>query len=141
MRMRGRVKLLEGMRFLTSGDSGHEIIMGSSDEGDVLGPGPMEIVVLAAACCTAMDVVHILRTMRQPLAGLEVYIEAERSEKDPKVLMSLDIHYRVSGKGLKEESVQQAIDLSHDRYCSVGIMLQRAGVKLTTTLEIADTQL
>ncbi len=129
---------MEGMRFLASGDSGHEIIMDSSDNGDTQGPGPMEVVVLAATCCTAMDIAHILRTMRQPLAELEVYTEAERSEEEPRVLKSLDIRYRVSGKGLREESVQQAIDLSHDRYCSVGIMLQRAGVKLTTTLEIVD---
>lgn len=141
MLIRGRVKLMEGMRFLTRGDSGHDVIMDSSDDGDLLGPSPIELVVLAAGCCTAIDVVHILQRMHQPLSNLEVEIEAERSEEDPKVLEKLAFRYRVSGKGVREESVQRAIDLSTERYCSIGVMLRRAGVELSTNLESVDMQL
>ncbi|MFQ5838481.1 MAG: OsmC family protein [Thermoplasmata archaeon] len=135
--MRGRVKLVEGMRFFASADSSAGIVMDSgTDEGEVLGPSPMETVMLAAGCCSAMDIVHILEKMRQPPQDLEIGLEAERAEEDPRVFTSLRIHYRLKGGGLKKDSVERAISLSVERYCSVSIMLKRAGVRITTSFEI-----
>ncbi len=135
--MRGRVKHLEAMRFLVSGDTSHGLILDSSDEERVLGPGPMEMVMLSAACCSAMDVVYILRKMRQPPEDLEVEVEAQRAEEDPKVFTSLRLRYRLRGENLKGESVERAIRLSRERYCSVVVMLERAGVDVSTDYEVS----
>jgi putative redox protein len=136
--MRGRVKLIEGMRFVVSADSEHGIILDSaSEDGRALGPSPMEMVMLAAGCCSAMDLVYILGRMRQPLKGLEVSLEAERAEDDPRTFTDIKMHCRLQGDGLEEEAVERAIGLSQEKYCSVSIMLKRAGVKVSTTFEIS----
>lgn len=135
--MRGVVKRVEGLRFVVAGDSSHGVILDSATEGsETLGPSPMEMVMLAAGCCSAMDVVYILERMRQPLEDLEVYLEAERAQEDPRVFTSLRMHYRVKGGGLRKESVEKAINLSQERYCSVSIMLRRAGVDVSTSFEV-----
>ena len=51
-------------------------------------------------------------------------MQAERAESDPKVFTKIHIHFIVTGKGLKEEQVKRAIELSADKYCSASIMLQ-----------------
>jgi putative redox protein len=136
--MKGKVKLIEGMRFVVNADSSHGVILDSGGEGEkALGPSPMEMVMLAAGCCSAMDIVYILGRMRQPLEDLEVSLKAERAEEDPRVFTSLRMHFRVRGEGLREESVERAISLSQERYCSVSIMLRRAGVEVTTSFEVA----
>ncbi len=141
MQVRGKVKLLEGMRFTASANSGPDVIMGSSDDMDeVRAPSPMELVMLAAGCCTAMDVVQILRKMRQPPSDVEVDLVAERSEEDPRVFKTISFTYRLSGEGLEEASVRRAVKLSQETYCSVGVMLRRAGVEMPTYIEIEDMQ-
>ncbi len=136
--MKGRIRLVEGMRFLASTDSNHGIIFDAgSDGGGTVGPSPMEAVLLAAGCCTAMDVVYILKRMRQPLDGLEVVVEAERAEEDPRVFTSMTIHYKVKGKDLKADSVERAINLSLERYCSVTNMLREGAVKVSSEFDIS----
>lgn len=133
--MHGKVRLVEGMRFVAS-TGVHSVVMDSSEEGSAAGPSPMETVMLAAGCCTAMDVVHILRKMRQEPEDLEVRLEAERASEDPKVFAKLRVHYAAAGQDLKEEAVKRAVSLSLERYCSVLIMLQRAGVEVSSSVEV-----
>lgn len=114
--------------------------MDSSDD-EALGPSPMELVVLAAGCCTAVDVANILRKMHQPTFEMEVEIEAQRAAEHPRVLKSIEFRYRLAGKGLEEGAVRRAVDLSHERYCSVGVMLRRAGVEISTDIRIDEAHL
>ena len=48
----------------------------------------------------------------------------------------IHLHYRVRGTGVKESEVKRAIDLSAEKYCSVGVMLRRGGVEFVNTHEI-----
>ncbi len=135
--MRGKIRHLEAMRFLASANSHHAMILDASNgEEGVLGPSPMETVMLAAGCCSAMDVVYILKRMRQPLEDLEVEVEAQRAEGHPAVFTSLELRYRASGHGLQKKSLERAIRLSREKYCSVVIMLERAGVTISTRYRI-----
>jgi putative redox protein len=100
------------------------------------GPSPMQAALLAAMGCTASDVAAILGKEREAVTSLEIEADAVRSEEAPKVLTEVHLHFRIRGEGVHEANVKRAIDLSTEKYCSVGIMLRRGGVAWRTSYEI-----
>ena len=48
------------------------------------GATPMELLAVALAGCTSMDVISILQKMRQPLEAFRVEVGGERAEEHPK---------------------------------------------------------
>jgi putative redox protein len=94
--------------------------------GDLPGnPGiwPMEMILLGLAGCTGVDVVNILRKKRQPLKALRVEVRAKRADDHPKVYTEIEIAYLLEGEGLSHDAIEQAIELSERKYCSVSAML------------------
>jgi putative redox protein len=86
--------------------------------------------------CTAADVVLILRKQRVPFTSLEIEADAERAAENPKVFTKIRMHYKIRGSGVSDSAVKRAIDLSSEKYCTVGIMLRRGGVEFVNTHEI-----
>ncbi len=127
---------MEKLRFLATTETSQELILDAS-EGETLGPSPMEAAFLAAGTCSATDVVHILGRMGQPLEDLQVELEAKRASESPRVLTTMHLKFRLRGKGLEKSAVERAIRLSKEKYCSVLLMLQRGGVQVSTSYEIA----
>jgi len=125
--MKARVHLTEGITFVAESGSGHALVVDASPEvgGRNLGPRPMELVLMGAGACTAVDVVLILRKARQSIAGCVVELEAERAESDPKVFTRIHFHFVVTGTGLAVAQVDRAIKLSRDKYCSATAMLAK----------------
>jgi putative redox protein len=82
-------------------------------------PSPIECLLVAAATCTATDVVGILAKERVVLASLEVYVSAERRATHPRRLTAIRFEFIVSGAGATELKARRAIDLSLEKYCSV----------------------
>ncbi|HLI46019.1 MAG TPA: OsmC family protein [Geobacterales bacterium] len=80
---------------------------------------PMEMVLIALAGCTAIDVVEILKKMRKNLESLRVQVEGERNEEYPKYWKKAKIFYEIKGSDITEEDVEKAIKLSMTTYCSV----------------------
>ncbi len=78
----------------------------------------MQALGFALAGCMAMDVVHILRKGRHDLKGLKVDLTAERAPEDPHRFTSVKLEYTINGP-VPRDQVQRAIDLSHEKYCSV----------------------
>lgn len=113
------------MSFVAETGSGHAFVMDGAPEGGGrnLGPRPMEVVLSGSAACTAYDVVLILVKSGQDLRSCEVETQSERAETDPKVFTKIHLHFKLTGKGLKESLVQRAIGLSHAKYCSATKML------------------
>ena len=68
--MQARVKWVEGLTFLGESASGHQILM-DGNSGDKA-PSPMEMVLMAAGGCSAIDVVSILQKGRQDVVDCEV---------------------------------------------------------------------
>ncbi len=126
--MQGAVELLEGLAFRATTDSGHELVLDAAPEhgGADSGPRPMELLVVGLAGCTAMDVIGILRKMRQDVTGYEVRVSAERADEHPTVLTSIVVEHVLRGRALSQEAAKKAVELSATRYCPVGAMLQRA---------------
>ena len=104
----------------------HDLVLGGRsgdasmtlDSAGAAGPSPVQALGFALAGCMAMDVVHILRKGRHDLKGLKVALEAERAAADPHRMTSIKLHYTITGS-VPREPVQRALDLSHEKYCSV----------------------
>lgn len=137
--MHARIKWVEGVSFLGQTESNHSVLMDGSPEagGKNLGPRPMELVLLGTGGCTAFDVVHILKKSRQQITDCVAEIQAERAETDPKVFTKIHFHFIVSGKQLKAEQVERAINLSAEKYCSASIMLGKTA-RITHDFEIVE---
>jgi putative redox protein len=83
--------------------------------------------------------VLILRKERVAFEALEIDAEAERAIEPPRVFTKIRMHYRVRGRAIADSVVKRAIDLSSEKYCSVGVMLRRGGVEFVNTYEILPT--
>jgi putative redox protein len=130
---------LSGMTFLAETGSGHVVTMDGAPEGGGrnLAPRPMEVVLAGTGGCTAYDVVLILRKSHQDVRGCDVTLKSERAEKDPKVFTKVHFHFTVRGRHLKPNLVERAIKLSHEKYCSASIMLEKTA-ELTHSFDIID---
>ncbi|MBP0620142.1 MULTISPECIES: OsmC family protein [unclassified Cupriavidus] len=129
----------DGMSFVAQTGSGHIVAMDGAPEGGGhnLAPRPMEMVLVGTGGCTAYDVVLILKRGRQDVRGCSVQLQAERASEDPKVFTRINFHFVVTGKNLNPATVERAIKLSHEKYCSASIMLAKTA-EITHTLEIVE---
>lgn len=80
---------------------------------------PVELLLLAAATCTAADVVSILVKQRVALESLEVAVQGTRRDEQPRRFTAVRMHFTIAGAGADEAKARRAIDLSLDKYCSV----------------------
>ena len=137
--MKARIKWVEDVCFVGESGSGHTIVMDGAAEGGGrnLGMRPMETVLIGTGGCSAYDVVHILKKSRAEIADCVVEIESERAAEDPKVFTKIHMHFVVSGKNLKPQQVERAIQLSAQKYCSASIMLGKTAV-ITHDFEILE---
>ena len=137
--MKARIKLADGMTFVAESGSGHAVVVDAAPDvgGRNLGPRPMELVLMGAGACTAVDVMMILRKARQPVTDCIVEMESERASEDPKVFTRIHLRYIVTGKGLAQPQVERAIRLSKEKYCSATIMLAKTA-EVTFDFEIRE---
>ena len=82
-------------------------------------PGPMVTLLVAAAGCAGADIVSILQKMQVTLKELSTEVSGRRAPEHPKRYLTLHFKYRMVGDGLDEAKARRAIDLSHQKYCSV----------------------
>lgn len=133
--MQARVKWVEGLTFIGESASGHQILMdGNAGEK---APSPMEMVLMAAGGCSAIDVVSILQKGRHAVSDCEVKLTSERREEAPRMFTHINLHFIVTGQGLKESAVSRAVDLSAEKYCSVALMLEKAA-SVTHSYEVIE---
>jgi putative redox protein len=101
----------------TGGEAGKPAIQIDGD--NIIGPGPMLTLLLAAASCTGSDVVVVLKKMRVNLQRFSLDVAGTRREEEPRRYVSIHFTYRLAGEGLDETKARRAIDLSIEKYCSV----------------------
>jgi putative redox protein len=106
----------QGLQFRGSEPGGPAITL---DGNNVIGPGPMLTLLVAAAACTASDVVVILEKMRISLRELRIDIAGTRREEEPRRYVAIHLDYRLGGEGLDPVKARRAVDLSLEKYCSV----------------------
>lgn len=100
------------VNFLGESASGHQILM-DGNSGDKA-PSPMEMVLMAAGGCSAIDVVSILQKGRQDVVDCEVKLTSERREEAPRLFTHINLHFIVTGRDLKDAAVARAVDLCRE---------------------------
>lgn len=124
--------------FIGTGPSGHAQVMDS--KGDRLaGPTPIEMLLVAVAACTAMDVQSILEKKRQDVTDYRVEIEGTRAEEHPRKFLTFNVHHIVHGRNVSEKAVADAVELSDSKYCSVAATV-RPTATITTSFEVINVQ-
>jgi len=138
--MKAIIKQLEGLSLVGKSDSNHWVALDSvkSFGGAEAATKPMELVLIAFGGCTSMDVLSILKKMRQDVRDFDLEIDADRAEGHPSVFTKIHLHYSVVGRNIDADHVEKAIDLSMNKYCSVTAMLKKS-VDITWDFEIQNS--
>jgi putative redox protein len=89
------------------------------------GISPIEAVLVALAACTGDDVISIMNKKRQPLTSLKINARGLRADATPSPFVEIHLEFIFSGDSLVEKDLAQAIQLSGEKYCSVGAMLSK----------------
>jgi len=127
------------MRFVATSATGHHITLDASPEGGGhdAGPMPIELVLMGLGGCTAMDVLGILRKMRQDVTDYSIQVHGTRRDDHPKVFTEVMVEHVVTGRHVSVEAVEKAVRLSWEKYCSVGAMLEK-GAHMTHTWRVEE---
>jgi len=125
------------LQFVGTDSTKHSVVMSSQDEQNGSGMRPTDLLLVALAGCTAMGVTSILQKKHLNIRGLEINISGEQDEEPPRAFNSIEIEYVITGKEITEKAVEEAIQLSLGKYCSVsGTIKPKA--KLITKIRIID---
>ncbi|MFW6218548.1 MAG: OsmC family protein [Bacteroidota bacterium] len=121
----------ENMHFEAEID-GYKINIDADPEfgGKHKGPKPKPLMLVALGGCTGMDVVSILRKMRVDFESLNIIVEGDQTEEQPKRYTSMHIIYEIKGKNLPKDNVEKAVNLSQEKYCGVSAVYKEV-IKLT----------
>ena len=111
-----------GKKFVGTDSTNHSVVLSTPDEG--IGVKPSDMMLVALASCTSVDVVEILKKKRLDLRGLEVGVTAEQDAEPPWTFRKIHLTYTISGEGIKPKDAEQAIQLSQEKYCSVAATLR-----------------
>jgi putative redox protein len=122
-----------GKTFIGIDSTNHSVVLSTPDEG--VGMKPSELLLVAVGSCTAVDVVNILEKKRFQLNGLEIQVLGEQDADPPWTFNKIHIHYVLQGVELTAKAVEQAIQLSEEKYCSVSATV-RGMAQVTTSYEI-----
>lgn len=111
-------------------------IDGSPEIGGLgLGVRPMEMVLMALASCSSLDLVNILKKQKQEINDFSVSVEAERREQIPTVFTKIHMTFSLTGN-INPDKAERAAELAVKKYCSVHDMLAAGGVEITYSINI-----
>jgi len=127
------IQWIGGKKFVGTDSTNHSVVISTPDEG--VGMKPSELLLVALASCTAVDVVEILEKKRKPLSRLIIRAEGVQDADPPWTFRKIHLKYTLQGKELTESDVAQAIALSEGKYCSVSATL-RGVAQIDTEFEI-----
>jgi putative redox protein len=127
------VRWAGGKTFVGTDSTKHSVVLSTPDEG--VGMKPSELLLVALAACTAVDIVDILAKKRMPLESLQISASAEQDNDPPWTFRKVHLKYCLKGAGLTDKAVQQAIELSEEKYCSVSATI-RGVTEVTWDYEI-----
>ena len=127
------VRWVSGKKFIGTDSTNHSVVLSTPDEG--IGMKPSELLLVALAACTAVDVVEILRKKRIDLTTVEISASGEQEPDPPWTFRKIHLVYRLRGTGLTEKIAANAVRLSEEKYCSVAATV-RGVAEISTEIVI-----
>ena len=104
------------------------------DSSDPAVTSPPQAFAYATMACMAMDVVYILQKGRFEVKAMKVVFEGQRAEEHPRRFVAMNIRFDITGNP-PDEAVRRALDLSHEKYCSVSNSI-RTDINFTTSFTV-----
>ena len=105
---------------------GATVLIGEPKDGKPF-ISPMEMLLAGLAGCTGIDVIDILKKKRQLPVEFKIKVRGnQKIDSFPKVFTEFQVEYLFWGENLIAKDVEQAIQLSEEKYCSVGGTLSKA---------------
>lgn len=122
------IKWMKNMLFKSEGKRNRYTLMDTVPDvgGQDSSLSPKEMVISGLGGCTGMDVISILKKMRNIPDRFEIEVEAETAEEFPKEFKSFKIIYKFWGENLDKDKIEKAVNLSQNRYCGVSETLKQA---------------
>jgi putative redox protein len=118
-------------QFVGVDSSKHSVVLSAQDEANGTGMKPSDLLLVALAGCTAVDVVGILKKKRQDLRGLEISVSATQDSDPPWTFRKIELEFVVSGAGLREKAVADAVQIAEEKYCSVSATVREVAEVVT----------
>ena len=130
-----QVTWVQNEQFVGMDSTKHSIVLSTASEGT--GSKPSDLLLIALGACSGVEVVGILTKKRQKFTGLQIKVSGEQDADPPWTFRKIHVEYVVRGRGLSEKAVQQAIELSQDKYCSVAATV-RGVAEITSSFHIVE---
>jgi putative redox protein len=124
--------------FEVKDEYGQSVKIDNSPEhgGDNFGVRPMQMVLMALAGCSGMDVISILKKQRQNVTDYKTIVRGEREAGvEPSVWKKVELEFIIYGD-VDESKAQRAVELSINKYCSVAETLRRAGADIKWSVKV-----
>jgi len=130
-----QVTWVQSEQFVGTDSTNHSVVLSTGQDGT--GAKPSEMLLVALGACSAVDVVGILTKKRLKFTGLQVEINGQQDADPPWAYRKIHLEYIVRGQGIPDKAVQQAIELSEQKYCSVAATV-RGVAEITSSYKIVE---
>lgn len=134
--VKATVRFVSDDLFLGISPSGHALAL-DTDSQRSTAASPVELLLVALGACTATDVASILKKKRQHVTSYTIEISGQRRDDYPRRFTAMNVHHIITGRGISQKAVAQAIELSDTKYCSVAATL-RPQVEIQSSFEIIE---
>jgi putative redox protein len=133
-------RLDDAFHFEASNEDGRTVHMDAAEKigGRNQGVRPMQMLLMGLAGCSAIDIVSILKKQKQQIDDFQIETEGERENipgDGAKIFTDIQLHFILKGI-IDGQKAKRAVELSVDKYCSVGKTLNLAGAKITYKISL-----
>src|SRR5690606_17749779 len=92
--------------------NGHKLITDGAPEigGQDMGYRPKALLLAGLIGCTGIDVMLITKKMQIEFDDVNIEVEADTTEEDPKVYKYIKMIYRFKGKNLPVDKIKRAVE-------------------------------
>jgi putative redox protein len=124
------------VKFEIHSASGHQAVV---DEpplfGDDEGMKPTELLLGALGACTGINVVLLLKKLKQPYTSLDVEVEGDQMKEWPHAFTDIRINFKIGWDGKHDKkAVDDVLDQAVNKYCPVdATLVHGTKVEYTTT--------
>ena len=133
-KMYANAKLIEGFQILLDDNEAHSYVVDlAPDLGTGLGTSSLELCVMSHAGCYVTICALTAKKMRLAIKGVRVKVEVVESEETGTISdEAFDISIRTDAQ---QDRVERLHKLTLEN-CPVGILFERAGVKISYKLNV-----
>ena len=119
--------------------NGHKRTMDAPVEagGQNSGPGPKKLQLVSLSGCTGMDIVSILKKMRVDFTNLDIEVQGDVTDENPKHYYKMHVIYTISGKNLPLDKIEKAVKMSEETYCGVGALYRKA-IEVSSEIKLIE---